>query len=65
MAIYLRITVDSRRVEMATGLKYEPEKWNSASGRIVGAKAGGVSHSGAAVSISVFVSPFPNARKIK
>lgn len=38
MAIYLRITVDSRRTEMATGLKCEPEKWNAASGRMAGTK---------------------------
>lgn len=34
--IYLRITVNSRRVEMATGRECEPMRWNGGSGKVIG-----------------------------
>ena len=38
ISIYLRITVDGERAELATGRKCEPSKWNSAAGRANGTK---------------------------
>lgn len=36
--IYLRITVDGKRAELATGRVSEPERWNPSAGRMRGAK---------------------------
>nr|WP_295924349.1 site-specific integrase [uncultured Dyadobacter sp.] len=36
--IYLRVTVDSKRSEMATGRDCEPKMWNAAAGRMLGNK---------------------------
>jgi len=36
--IYLRITVNSKRTEIATGRLCDPKRWNSKSGRISGNK---------------------------
>ena len=36
--IYIRITVNGKRVESATGRSCEPERWNSRSGRSIGTK---------------------------
>jgi site-specific recombinase XerD len=36
--IYIRISVDCRRVELTTGRECEPERWCSKSGRALGAK---------------------------
>jgi sulfur relay (sulfurtransferase) DsrC/TusE family protein len=38
MAVYMRITVDGKRVEMSTGRECDPAKWNSHAGRAIGAK---------------------------
>lgn len=38
MPIYLRITVNSKRAELATGRECEPNRWNSKAGRISGSK---------------------------
>lgn len=32
--IYLRVTVESKRSELATGRECEPKTWNAAAGRI-------------------------------
>ena len=39
MPVYLRITVDGRRTELAVSRKCEPEKWDTVSGRATGSKA--------------------------
>ena len=39
--IYLRITVNSKRTEIATGRLCDPKRWNSKSGRISGNKEDG------------------------
>jgi len=36
--VYLRITVDNKRVELATGHKCEAEKWSNAAGKMMGTK---------------------------
>ena len=36
--VYLRITVDYKRAELATGHKCEPEKWRNAAGKMIGTK---------------------------
>ncbi|WP_138724797.1 site-specific integrase [Pedobacter ureilyticus] len=36
--IYMRITVDGKRVELATGRSCEPDRWHSKSGRATGTK---------------------------
>lgn len=36
--IYLRVTVDGKRSEIATGRDYEPKMWNAAAGRMLGKK---------------------------
>lgn len=36
--IYLRITVNGKRVEIATGRSCEPDRWHSKSGRAIGTK---------------------------
>jgi hypothetical protein len=38
MPIYLRITVDGQRAELAVGRKYPPERWDVISGRATGSK---------------------------
>jgi site-specific recombinase XerD len=38
IAIYLRITVDGKRAEMATGRECDPAKWNNKAGRAMGTK---------------------------
>ncbi|WP_207424183.1 site-specific integrase [Desertivirga brevis] len=38
ISIYLRITIDGGRVELATGRKCDPSRWNSAAGRANGTK---------------------------
>jgi len=38
MAVYMRITVDGKRVEMSAGRECDPAKWNSHAGRAIGAK---------------------------
>ena len=38
MPIYLRVTTDGSRFELAAKRDCEPEKWNSASGRVAGTK---------------------------
>jgi hypothetical protein len=39
MPIYLRVTVDSQRAELAVGRKCDPEKWDAVIGRVIGSKA--------------------------
>ncbi|HTN20211.1 MAG TPA: site-specific integrase [Pelobium sp.] len=39
MPIYLRVTVDGRRTELAVGRKCDPTKWDSVKGRAIGSKA--------------------------
>lgn len=39
MPIYLRITVDGRRTELAVGRKCAPDKWDPVNGRATGSKA--------------------------
>lgn len=36
--IYLRITVDGKRAELAAGKECEPEQWNSKTGHMRGTK---------------------------
>jgi site-specific recombinase XerD len=36
--VYLRITVDNKRAELATGHQCEPEKWSNAAGKMMGTK---------------------------
>jgi hypothetical protein len=36
--IYLRITVDGQRAEIATGRECEPSRWDSRAGRAIGTK---------------------------
>ena len=38
VAIYLRLTVDGKRTEVATGRECEPIRWNSKAGRASGTK---------------------------
>ncbi len=38
VAIYMRITIESKRVEISTQRQCIPEKWNSHSGRMIGVK---------------------------
>ncbi|MEO6687044.1 MAG: phage integrase SAM-like domain and Arm DNA-binding domain-containing protein [Dyadobacter sp.] len=38
LPIYLRLTIDGKRVELSTKRECEPEKWNSAAGRKSGSK---------------------------
>lgn len=38
MAIYLLITVESKRAEFTTGRECEPSRWNAAAGIVIGAK---------------------------
>lgn len=38
MHVYMRITVDSTRVEIATGREFDPTRWNYALGRAIGKK---------------------------
>ena len=38
MAIYMRITVNGKRVDMSAGRECEPVKWNSHAGRAIGTK---------------------------
>jgi len=38
MAVYMRITVDSKRVEMSAGRECDPAKWNSHAGRGIGTR---------------------------
>jgi hypothetical protein len=38
LPIYLRVTVDGKRIEIATKRDCEPTKWNSAAGRVAGTK---------------------------
>lgn len=38
LPIYMRLTVDGKRVEIATKRECEPAKWNSSAGRISGNK---------------------------
>lgn len=39
MPIYLRITVDGQRTEMAISRKCDPERWDAVTGRAIGSKA--------------------------
>jgi len=39
MPVYLRITVDGKRTELAMGRKCDPDKWDNKAGRAVGTKA--------------------------
>src|SRR5215217_8320917 len=39
MPIYLRITVDGQRTEMAISRKCHPERWDAVTGRAIGSKA--------------------------
>lgn len=39
MPIYLRITVDGQRTELAVGRKFDPDRWDAATGRATGTKA--------------------------
>ncbi|MBB6128597.1 site-specific integrase [Mucilaginibacter lappiensis] len=39
MPIYLRITVDGQRAELAVSRKCDPERWDAVSGRAIGSKA--------------------------
>jgi len=36
MPVYLRITVDGKRTELAMGRKCDPDKWDNKAGRAVG-----------------------------
>jgi len=36
--VYLRITVNSKRAEIATGRQCDPKRWNSKSGRMSGCR---------------------------
>jgi hypothetical protein len=38
LPIYMRLTVEGKRIELTTKRECEPEKWNSASGRKNGTK---------------------------
>lgn len=38
LPIYLRLTVEGERCELSTGKRCEPEKWNTAAERVIGAK---------------------------
>ena len=38
LPIYLRLTVEGQRCELSTGKRCEPEKWNTTSERVIGAK---------------------------
>jgi hypothetical protein len=38
MAVYMRITVDSKRAEMSAGRECDPTKWNNHAGRAIGTK---------------------------
>lgn len=38
MPIYLRITVDSHRTELAVSRKCDPERWDAVTGRAIGSK---------------------------
>jgi site-specific recombinase XerD len=38
MAVYMRITVEGKRVEMSAGRECDPAKWNNHAGRAIGAK---------------------------
>jgi len=38
LPVYLRITVDGKRADLAIQRKYEPEKWNIKKGCMVGTK---------------------------
>ncbi|HKG04963.1 MAG TPA: Arm DNA-binding domain-containing protein [Pedobacter sp.] len=37
-AIYLRITIDGKRAELATCFKCDPEKWSHTAGKMIGTK---------------------------
>jgi len=39
MPVYLRITVDGQRTELAVSRKCDPEKWDAVTGRAIGSKA--------------------------
>jgi site-specific recombinase XerD len=39
MPIYLRVTVDGQRTEMAISRKCDPERWDAVTGRAIGSKA--------------------------
>jgi hypothetical protein len=39
MPIYLRITVDGQRAELAISRKCDPERWDAITGRAIGSKA--------------------------
>lgn len=39
MPVYLRITVDGQRTELAVSRKCDPERWDAVSGRATGSKA--------------------------
>ncbi len=39
MPIYLRVTVDGKRTELAVGRKCHPDKWDPVNGRATGSKA--------------------------
>ena len=34
--VYLRITINSKRAEIATGRQCDPKRWNAKSGRMLG-----------------------------
>ncbi|WP_255711031.1 Arm DNA-binding domain-containing protein [Dyadobacter chenhuakuii] len=36
LPIYMRVTVDGKRMEIATKRECEPAKWNSSAGRVSG-----------------------------
>jgi len=39
MPIYLRITVDGQRTELAVSRKFDPDRWDAGTGRAIGTKA--------------------------
>lgn len=39
MPVYLRITIDGQRTELAVSRKCDPERWDAVSGRAIGSKA--------------------------
>jgi site-specific recombinase XerD len=39
MPIYLRITVDGQRTELAVSRKFDPDRWDAGNGRAIGTKA--------------------------
>ncbi|WP_255367045.1 Arm DNA-binding domain-containing protein [Mucilaginibacter sp. OK268] len=38
MAVYMRITVNGKRVDMSAGHECDPSKWNSHAGRAISTK---------------------------